>query len=270
MKYHLFIVLSVCLSGLIACKKDVKVEPEQPREIFLKEVSQSHLPSPSYYFEYDNSGHVNKASLSSGQSSYEVLYDGNFITELKNTSNANRDRIQYLYNSKKNVELIKVTNEQNGIKRLAELTYDSENRLTKMEWEVKIDGMGLAREQTLQFSYNAHGNMVELRRDRHFIEDRQTAAVYIDRFEQFDNMLNVNDFEHLHLQDNHLLLLPGVHLQWNNPLKNVRTGDGLNYEINYSYLYSNSCPVQKNGDMLYTNGPDAGKHFNVGYTFTYY
>lgn len=76
------------------------------------------------------------------------------------------------------------------------------------------------------------------------------------------------------LQDSHtahMLLLPGVRLQKNNPLRHIRSGSGIHYEINYNYIYNDlKRPVQKTGDAVFTNGPDAGLHFQTNPSFTYY
>jgi hypothetical protein len=43
-----------------------------------------------------------------------------------------------------------------------------------------------------------------------------------------------------------------VHLQINNPGKEIRTGDGINYQVNYTYNEKNA-PLTKKGDGILTN-----------------
>jgi hypothetical protein len=140
-----------------------------------------------------------------------------------------------------------------------------------MEWEQKIENMGFALHRTVDFSYHPDGNLAELSDQRHAIPGIQTANLILESFENYDQKKNVDGFTLLHRPDEHLVLLPNVVLQKNNPGKIIRSGDGIHYEISYTYQYNSSqTPVSKNGDMLFTNGPDAGKHFESNVSFTYY
>ena len=140
-----------------------------------------------------------------------------------------------------------------------------------MEWETKTVPVGFAIERTLNFSYHRNGNLLELRDHRHFIDGRQPEALYVDRFEQYDDKVNTDDFMLLHSVNEHLVLLPGAKLQHNNPLRNIRTGDGVNYEISYAYTYnSEKCPLQKKGEMRLTSGPQAGQRISISSSFSYY
>jgi hypothetical protein len=140
-----------------------------------------------------------------------------------------------------------------------------------MEWELKIENMGYAAHRTVDFSYYPDGNLAELRDQRHAIPGIQTASLILDRFENYDQKKNVDGFSLLHRPDEHLVLLPNVVLQKNNPGKNIRTGDGIHYEIRYTYQYNSSqTPVSRKGDVLFTSGPDAGKHFESNVGFSYY
>jgi hypothetical protein len=271
MKPFIILSLPVLCFLCISCEKpDGSIHPPG-REIFLKDVVVQNLPSPYYHFDYDTSGHVNKVSFASGLQVYEVEYESNRIRQMNNTSVANKDKVLFDYDNQGKVGVIKVTNEAGQELKRSFLTYDANNRLKEMEWEVKAAVGGFALDRTLSFTYHGDGNLLELRDHRHSINGQQPEALYIDRYEKYDDKINIDDFMLLHSSGNHLALMPGVHLQANNPQKLVRTGDGVNYEINYTYTYNDiKSPVQKKGDMLMTNGPQAGQHFEVGTTFSYY
>jgi hypothetical protein len=145
------------------------------------------------------------------------------------------------------------------------LSYDLQGRLKEIEWELNTTA-GFALQRTLSFTYHTDGNLAERKDQRHFIEGKQAEALYIDRFEQYDDKLYVNGFSLLHESSEHLVLFPGVTLQRNNPAKQVRTGDGVNYEISYN---GNKYPVQRTGNMLLTNGPQAGQSFLLGTSYEY-
>ena len=143
--------------------------------------------------------------------------------------------------------------------------------MKEMEWELNVSPVGFALQRTVSFSYYTDGNLPERRDRRHFIEGKQAEALYIDRYELYDDKLNVDGFMLLHESSEHLVLLPGVRLQHNNPLKNIRTGDGINYEITYNYTYNaDKYPLQRAGSMLLTNGPQAGERFPVNASYSYY
>jgi hypothetical protein len=142
--------------------------------------------------------------------------------------------------------------------------------LQSVEWEVKIDA-GFAPEQALQFAYYPDGNLKEL--VHHFYTvGPQTESTFTDNFENYDSKLNVDAFSLLHPDLTHrFYLLPGLKIQLNNPRREIRTGDGVNYEVNYTYTYDAAGrPTVKKGDFLWTKGPDTGKHVGIQSTFSYY
>jgi len=123
----------------------------------------------------------------------------------------------------------------------------------------------------MTLSYNTDGNLFEL--TYHYLPiNGQTEATFADRFEQYDSMINVDGFSLIHNDFfDHLILLPDVQLQKNNPRKETRTGDGLNYVVNYTYTYNNdNAPLIKAGELTISNGSDAGKKIQIRTTFSYY
>jgi len=263
----------VLASIFISCRKDKPIVPEIPTdrvEIQLKDMNWQHLPSPYYHFDYTDSGFITNASYSAFSLSYDVYYTGNRIRETKSLFGAHKDRIQYTYDQNL-VTVIKYINEDGIIYKRCFLTYNGSRQIIKMEWEMKIENMGYAAHRTVDFSYYPDGNLTELRDQRHAIPGIQTASLILDRFENYDQKKNVDGFSLLHRPDEHPVLLPTVVLQKNNPGKNIRSGDGIHYEISYTYQYNSSqIPVSRKGDVLFTSGPDAGTHFESNVSFNYY
>lgn len=257
----------------VSCKKEVEVvKPPAIKENFLKTIVLQNLPSPYYQFEYDAQGRVNKAGFASGAFYYDVVYEGNRIREMKSTIAVTKIRVVYEYDNGGKLSFLKITNEDGSmVFKRCFLTYDGQNRLKEMEWELNVSPVGFALQRTVSFTYYADGNLSERRDRRHFIEGKQAEALYIDRYELYDDKLNVDGFMLLHESSEHLVLFPGVHLQHSNPLKNIRTGDGINYEITYNYTYNaDKYPLQRAGSMLLTNGPQAGERFPINASYSYY
>ena len=272
---RLIVLISTVALVFGSCKKEgniVDTPPPTGKELALKTIVYQHLPSPYYQFEYDVSGNITKAGFASGAFFYDVQYDGNHIREMKSTAASTKIRTLYEYDNTGKIVFIKIISEDgSAILKRCFLTYDELNRLKELEWETNSATGGFILQRTVSFSYYADGNVFEKKDQRHFIEGKQSEALYIDRFEQYDNKLNVDGFTLLHETSEHLVLLPGVVLQRNNPGKNIRTGDGINYEITYHYSYnSDKYPLQRAGSMLLTNGPQAGQRFQLNASYSYY
>jgi hypothetical protein len=56
-----------------------------------------------------------------------------------------------------------------------------------------------------------------------------------------------------------------------NPRREARTGDGLNFVVDYTYSYEpENRPISKRGALTITNGADAGRQIQTSSVFTYY
>lgn len=269
-KYMLLVSFAI---AAVSCHKTTPSKPAGPPDIVkvrLKDMNERNLPSPYYHFEYNDSGDISLASFSSGLGVYEVIYAGKRILRMENTNLPNRDILQYEYVDSELVA-INITH-KDGVKyRRAFFGYTPTHQLETVDWEIKIDEAGFTQELTLQLSYYPDGNLKEL--VHHFYKvGPQTEVTYSDNFENYDSKLNVDAFSLLHPnQNHHLYLLPESKIQRNNPLREVRTGDGVNYEIDYTYTYDAAGrPTVKSGNLLWTKGPDTGKHFQTQSTFSYY
>jgi hypothetical protein len=255
-----------------SCKKDKPDQPAGPPAPLtgkLKDMTERNLPSPAYHFEYDDAGAISKASIYSGLVSYNIRYDGKKILRMESTTN--RDTLQYEYfDGGLTVILVK---DMNGvIYRRCLVTFStSSGQLQNLEWQVREGNVGYAIERTHKFSYSPGGNVSEIITHMYPVGSQQEAT-YSDKFDDYDDKVNTDGFSLLHpFQLEHLILLPEFKLQLNNPRLEIRTGDGANFQVNYTYTYDASGrPLVKTGDFLWTNGTDNGKHVAIQTTYSYY
>jgi hypothetical protein len=280
MRFRYVVALMVLLGVFFSCSKDktATVPPivqgpvpplVAPDSIFLKDVLVPHLPSPYYHFEYDPTGKIIKYSFASDLTIYNVVYIGGGISEIDNNTLVNKDRLLYSYNDQGQLNNIKYIDKTGLLFRRCFLSYDS-GRVKKMEWELNVSG-AFVTERTLSFVYQPDGNLLEMTDHRHKVQS-QTEATYTDRFEQYDNKINVDGFSIIKVDFfDHLLLLPGIQFQKNNAGKVIHSGDGVNYTVDYTYTYNDkNFPLNQSGDFVYTNGTQNGQHVAIGSVYSYY
>ena len=117
------------------------------------------------------------------------------------------------------------------------------------------------------------GNLATILEHRLPVEGFQDDATNLIRYERYDTGTNVDGFSLIHDDFfDHLVLLPGIVLQKNNPGLETRTGDGLTYTVSYTYDYGpdGKYPMTKRGDLVITGGGTVGQRIRIGSTFTYY
>jgi hypothetical protein len=266
-------MLTIAVLTLAACGGDYGIEAPSPAptdKVLLKDVVIPRLPSPYYHFEYDNAGSIRSASFASGFTMYDVTYTGGRISEMRNNTLGNRDRLEYTYDDAGRVAVIEYVNPSNVIFTTLFFSFAGE-KLTRIERNVRVDG-GFLIDKTMSFSYYADGNLRTLTVARPRIDGIQEATTAVDTFEQYDAGINVDGFSLIHDEFfDHLVLLPGVQLQQGNPGRQVRTGDGINFTVDYTYVYDDrERPRTKTGDLTITNGTQAGQRFQTLSEFTYY
>ncbi len=271
MRIRSAIIAALTVATMSACGSDSGITnpPPPPSGVFLKDVVIPNLPSPYYHFEYDAAGKVLGASFASGIRNYSLTYDaGGRLSAMKNAGN--QDQLDYVYDNAGRVSLVKYTDVNGAVFTTVFLTYDGP-RLARLERDRRVTG-GFIIDKTMTFSYYPDGNVFEITEHRPAIDGIQTEATYVDRYEQYDDQINVDAFSLIHDEFNdHLVLLPGVVVQKNNPALVTHTGDGDNYVLNYTYHFDGSKrPLDKIGDLLYTTGPHAGTHFATASQFSYY
>jgi hypothetical protein len=268
---HKYLLILAACEIFIACKKQGENPPPQTSQVLLKDVVEENWPSPYYHFEYDGSGKVSLMSFASDYNKYAVVYAADKISEMRNTVTENKDRLQYTYNSDGKVELIKYVDSTGSVYKTVDLFYDGP-RLVRLN-HARRTVAGFVAEKTITISYYNDGNVMDVT-DNLLPFDAVPGGQVIIHFEQYDDKINVDGFSLIQdelFNHQHLFLLPGVQLQKNNPQKETRTGDGLNFTVDYTYTYNNkNAPVTKKGDRVFTNGPFAGQHFETNSTFSSY
>lgn len=236
----------------------------------LKEMIVNRLPSPYYHFDYDDSGKITGVNYQSGLRIYTVSYTDNKISQMENIIEPVRDRLQYIYNNGRVVQ-VNIINRNNVIYRRAFMNYSASNKLTKIYWEV-LDNGGFSSEQMLVFSYHPDGNLKQMTNTT-FAVGPLTDGTFNEIYDNYDDKLAVEGFNLLiPLPQNHLILLPDVKLMVNNPRHVVRTGTGtVDYNIDYQYTYDDKGrPIAKAGDFVFTDGSNAGQHTALSTTYSWY
>jgi hypothetical protein len=150
------------------------------------------------------------------------------------------------------------------------LTYEG-NRVVELERDRAVEG-GFIIEKTMTFTYDASGNLTELRIHRPAVDGIQPETNTIDRYENYDTGINVEGFSLIHDEFfDELILLPGVRFQVNNPRRETRTGDGTTYVVDWTYTYDGkNRPTAKTGQLMLTNGTQTGATFQLTGAFSYY
>jgi hypothetical protein len=274
MRYR-YSLLSILVAAVSACNGEpgttTPTSPVPPEPaVLLRDIVISNLPSPYYHFEYDAAGRVAVASFASGLTNYEVVYDRGRISEMRNNIIVNRDRLAYIYDAAGRVSAILYADSTGVVYTRLSFTYDGQT-LTGLERRRVVGGQFIL-DKTMSLSYYSDGNLREITEHRPSVDGAQDETTTVDRFEQYDDKLNVDGFSLIHDDFfDHLVLLPGVRLQKGNPARQTRTGDGLNFAIEYSYTYDGrNRPLTKTGNALLLNGTDAGRRIQLSSVFSYY
>src|SRR5436190_12149348 len=244
--------------------------PPPPAAVLLEDIVIATLPAPYYHFEYDPGGRIAVVSFASGLTNYNVTYGGGRIAELQNNILVNHDRLLYGYDDSGRVAVVREVDDTGATFMHVVLSYDG-HQLIGLERDHRVAG-GFIIDKTMSMTYDANGNLRDLTEHRPAIAGLQDEETSVVHFEQYDSGINVDGFGLIHDDFfDHLVLLPGVQLQKTNPGRETRTGDGLNYVVDYTYVYdAQNRPLSKTGALTITNGSDAGRQIQTSSVFTYY
>lgn len=265
---------------LFSCRKDhpggghetPPPPPPQAKKILLKDITIPHLPSPYYHFEYNSDSMAIKVDFASGFSIYDVVYNGNNIREMRNNIIVNHDTLRYLYDNSGKVGLIIFINDKNVTYRHVNFLYDGD-LVKEIDWDHKEGNVGYLIDRTLKFTYHPDGNVKTITEHRPAMNGSEEYTS-TQEFDQYDDKINVDDFSLIHdTFHDHLFLLQGFRLQKNNPRKEAfHAGPGQTaYTVDYTYTYNNDkTPSLKAGNLLFTDGSDSGKRFQISTSYSYY
>jgi hypothetical protein len=264
-------IATLAAVALSSCSEERVTAPVvRATPVLLQDIVVPRLPSPYYHFEYDSTGRATKASFASGFTMYDVTYDRDRIVEMRDNTAGDQDRLVYAYDNAGRVTTIRYVNEAELVYTVLSFTYDGQ-KLTRVVRD-RILGGAFVIDKTTTLSYDADGNVRELTEHRPAIDGLQTETTMTDRFEQYDDKINVDAFGLLHSEFfDHLILLPDVQLQKGNPGRVTHTGDGVNYRVDFTYIYDDrNRPLTKTGEFIWLNGPDVGEKFQTLSMFSYY
>ena len=271
-RYSTLLILAAAIS---ACKDEpgptAPTPPvPTPSPVLLRDIVIPNLPSPYYHFEYDPAGRVSSLSFASEFFTYDVRYENDRISEMRNITLATGTRLVYVYDDANRVSLVRYVDSNGATFTLLVFSYDGQ-KLTGIERDRRVEG-GFIIDKTVSLSYYADGNLRDLTEHRPAIEGLQTETTTVDHFEQYDGKINVDGFSLIHDEFfDHKVLLPAVQLQKGNPARQTHTGDGTNYSVDFSYTYDErNRPLAKTGALTFLNGADAGKTFQTLSVFSYF
>ena len=273
-RYRYSLLLVALLAAVSACGSDrmsiTAPLPDPLPTVQLKDIVIPHLPEPYYHFAYDATGRMTTASFASDFTMYTLSYTGGRLSEMQNNIIVNHDRLVYSYDNSEHVKQIDYTDATGVVFTQVRFTYDGA-KLTGVERQRKT-ASGFIVDKTLTMAYGADGNLSVLTEHRPAIAGVQDDATFTDTFENYDTGINVDGFGLLHDEFfDHLILLPRVQLQKSNPGRITRSGDGINYRVEDTYLYDGlNRPRSKMGTLTITNGAMAGQQFPDAAFFTYY
>lgn len=263
------------LTAFIGCKKnDTILQPQEPafppddaRTVLLKEVVAQSLPNPYFHFTYDDQRYVTEINFASGFAIYHVEYENKRVKKMTNMQNANS--LLYSYNNNQVTEINEFSGQTGNKVFSYRFSYNTSHQLTELLWfEFSTNANGNLFKKAI-LTYQADGNLAAV---EHYynVSGGQLTLEKTDRFSNYDNKTNVDDFYLVKDFFDTYLFLPQVKLQKNNPLKQHITGVQNDYEITYTYDFQDNLPVKKTGMMKRTRGTGSGQTLQITNQFSYY
>lgn len=273
-KFLLFLILPAIFFS--SCKKDQGVidHPLPPDAkipaVLLKDIVLPDLPSPYYHLRYNADSSISFASFASDFTKYEVHYTEGRISDMTSDIFGTTEKLLYFYDNEGRVIAVNYFDFTGLVYIKVSFTYDG-RKLIKLDRQRRL-GSDFVLNKTMSFTYYADGNLKEMTDHRPFVPNRQEESTTVDKFDQYDDKTNVDGFTLIHNDFfDHLVLLPGVQFQKNNPGKEILTADTISYQVNYTYTYNNkNLPLTKQGEGIITGGASNCQTFQANSTYSYY
>jgi YD repeat-containing protein len=264
--------------AIMSCKKNIPNNGDTVPDpipsvsiIPLKEIVIPELPSPYYHFEYNANGKYSMVAFANNLMRNEVIYDADGrISELRNSGAANKDTLRYYYDDAGKVIAINYSDFGGRVYVRVALTYDGNKLVQLVRRRILGGSPGYVVNKIMSFTYYADGNLKEITDTRPAILNTPEESTHT-RFEQYDDKVNVDDFNLLHNDFfDDVWILPGVKLQKNNALKEIFTGPS-SYIVEYTNTYNDkNYPLIRRGNVLITGGTNAGERFQTSLAYSYY
>ena len=273
MRYRYLLFLAV-IGVFISCSKqnEIVTTPPQPPDppvakVLLKDIVIPNLPPPYYHFEYNADSTISVAAFSSNFKRYEVRYVNGRISEM---ITALQEKLQYIYDNSGKLVTVNYFDQFGTFSMQFLFNYEGQ-KLIELERN-RLLGTVFLLNKTMSFSYYPDGNLKEIIDHRPGINGVQQESTTTDRFIQYDNKVNVDDFDLIHNDFfDQLVLMPGVQFQKNNPLKEIVIAGENSREVNYTYTYNDrDVPLNKTGEVLLTTGVNAGQRVQTNLSYSYY
>ncbi|MBC7830168.1 MAG: hypothetical protein H7122_20665 [Chitinophagaceae bacterium] len=276
MKKYFISLAAIVVGATISCKKDNDAlqPPDLPapiddaRTVLLKEVVVQSLPSPYFHFTYDSLKYVTQINFASGFSIYSVEYENKRVKKMTNFITGSS--ILYSY-SNNHVSEINEFSASTGDKKFCyKLFYNSGNQLVQILWFEFFSNSNGELYKKSELACHTDGNLAEI--DHHFrTSPGQLSLGKKEKFSNYDNKTNVDDFYLIEDFFDTYLFLPQVKLQRNNPQRQQISGTSNDYDIVYTYDYQNDLPVKRTGMVTQTGRNGGGvQPIQITHMYNYY
>ncbi|WP_315818815.1 hypothetical protein [Paraflavitalea speifideaquila] len=227
--------------------------------VLLKEVNVRNTATPFYHFTYNDSGYVTRLSYHEDMYVYEYFYKSGRIDSVTSSST---DAKYFLYRYT-NQRVSSVQQYDNaGLKITISIRYDDRGRVTHMDWQPVNNGPD---EKHTVLTYYDDGNVKRVESSY-----PATAQVSISDFEAYDNKKCVDGFAVSRDFLEHVILLPQVRFQLNNPTRTKSVNGPFVREAQFNYVYHGNLPIERHSVTRVTAGPTAGDSYTGFTSFTYY
>jgi hypothetical protein len=238
--------------------------------VLLNNIVVPNLPSPYYHFEYNADNTISSVSFASGFLRYTVTYSSGRIVEMINDVQGAEEKLKYFYDIEGRVMAVNYLDVTGAV--YIKIFFFAGRKLIKLERQRRL-GSNFFMNKIMSFSYYPDGNLKKLIDYRPAVDGRQPESTTVDRFDQYDNGINVDGFSLIHNEFfDHVILLPGVQFQKSNPTKKTFISDELSYRLDFTYTYNNkNLPLTREGKLVMTGGgASTGQTFRTNSSYSYY
>jgi len=266
---HRLPFLCLILLATLQCNKHSEDPPPttDASSVLLKTATLDNLPSPYFYYIYDNQHYVTQIEYASALRVYHPEYTNGRVTKMTDSKTG---RIcTYVYTGKNVTEINE--SDASGKKLFSyRFSYNAQELLSQIIWVEFSDGITGKDFKSAQLSYFPDSNLSALQRYS-LTASGDLAPSTLFQFSDYDTGLNVDDFYMVEDFFDTFLFLPRVKLQKNNPRHGKIVGLNSEFDLSYTYQYNDkNLPLSVAETSLQTKGPNPGESHVYTNQFTYY